>query len=136
LFHLEENHGTDFLRGKLLSFAKVINFYQWRTLSIINNGERPLFSILDDFRIVESSTDETSKSAKSENEEILCVKDGISWVESSLILCSVTDQSFTFGESDVRRRYSVSLIVGNDFNICIICPHSAAGIRRSKIDAT
>ena len=47
----------------------------------------------------------------------LDIKNGISWVHRSLVLCGFTDQTFLVGERDERWGCKATLLVGNDFHI-------------------
>jgi hypothetical protein len=44
---------------------------------------------------------------------VLGVEDGISGVESGLVLCGITDQALLLGEGNERRSNTVTLLVGN-----------------------
>jgi hypothetical protein len=60
LFHFEEDHGGDFLGREFLLLAEVVDFNERCALAIINEREGPLFSVLDDLRVIESTTNKTS----------------------------------------------------------------------------
>jgi len=52
-------------------------------------------------------------------------ENGVNRVHGDLILGSVTDQSFGIGETDVRRRRPVTLVIGDDFDT-VVLPDSDA----------
>jgi len=49
----------------------------------------------------------------SDSGNILSVEDGIPGIESSLVLCGITDQTLLLGEGNERRSNTVTLLVGN-----------------------
>jgi hypothetical protein len=128
LFHFEEDHGGDFLGREFLPLAEIVDFDEGCTLPVINERKGPLLAVFDDIGIIKSSTNKTSTNP-SQSPELqkggrgrLCVEDGVFGVECGLILCGVTDETLAFGEGDVRGRHAVSLVIGNDLNIRIVCP--------------
>jgi hypothetical protein len=77
---------------------------------------------LQDHRIDDQSNVYKSVSLSSVGGQVLCVENCVLRVKSGLIFCGITDKSFTFGESNVWWSHTVSLIICNDFNICIVGP--------------
>jgi hypothetical protein len=51
-----------------------------------------------------------------------------------LILSGITDETLRVSKSDVRRRGSVTLIVGDDFNT-VMLPHTDTRVGGSEIDS-
>ena len=77
--------------------------------SLVDNfeGEVPIISI--NLSIAELATDET-----------LSVEDGIARVHGDLVLGSISNQSLTLTESDIRKGGTVTLVVGNNLNTVIL----------------
>jgi len=86
------------------------------------NLERPELDILLNDGIIKLSTDES-----------LGIEDSVDGVSGNLVLSGITDKSFVFSETDVRRSGSVTLIVGNDFN-SIIDPDTDTGVGGTEIN--
>jgi hypothetical protein len=82
-----------------------------------------VFHIRLDNGLVEFSADES-----------LGIENGVVWVFSGLIFGSITDESLSFGEGDIRWSGSVTLIIGDDFNP-VILPDSDTGVSGSEIDS-
>lgn len=61
-------------------------------------------------------------------------EDGVDGVHGDLILGRITDETLGVSESDVRRRGSVPLVVGDDFN-AVMLPHTDARVGGSEIDS-
>jgi len=61
-------------------------------------------------------------------------KDGVGRVHSDLILGSVADQPFSISEGHIRRRRSVTLIIGYDLNT-IMLPHSNTRVCCTEINS-
>jgi hypothetical protein len=127
------------LGSEFLFLAEVVDLDEGHALAVINESKRPLLSILDDLGVIESTTNKTSANEQKSVQPIkdigggrcgggLCVKDGVLGIESGLVLCSVTDETLAFGEGDVGRGDAVSLVVCDDFNICVVCPDLTKGI--------
>jgi hypothetical protein len=87
------------------------------------NFEGPVFHIRLDNGIIELSADES-----------LGIEDGVVRVFGGLIFGSITDESFGFGEGDIRRSGSVTLIIGDDFD-SVILPDSDTRVGGSEIDS-
>jgi len=62
-------------------------------------------------------------SYKTEVKEL--TKNGVDRVHGDLVLSGITDETLGVGESNVRRRRSVTLVVGDDLNT-IMLPHTYA----------
>jgi hypothetical protein len=58
----------------------------------------------------------------------------VGWVHGNLVLRSISNQSLSVCESDIRRSGSVSLVVGNDFN-SVVLPDSDTRIGRSEVNS-
>jgi len=61
-------------------------------------------------------------------------KDGVDGVHGDLIFCGITNETLGVGEPDVRRRRSVTLVVGDDLD-AIVLPDTDARVRGSEIDS-
>ena len=61
-------------------------------------------------------------------------EDGVDRVHGDLVLGGVTDETLRVGEADVRRRRSVTLVVGDDLD-AVMLPNADARVRRSEIDS-
>ena len=60
-------------------------------------------------------------------DQSLGVEDGVSRVFGSLVLSSISDQSFRVGEGNIRWGGSVALIVGDDLDSFVL-PNSHTGV--------
>ncbi|CAY77649.1 EC1118_1A20_0815p [Saccharomyces cerevisiae EC1118] len=105
--HLTQDHGGDLFWGKVLGFTLKFNLNLWLTVNI-DQLEWEVLHITLHFWVVEVSTDQT-----------LSVENGIRRIHSSLILSSITNQSFSVSESDKRWSGSVTLVVGNNVHTII-----------------
>ncbi|KZV13465.1 hypothetical protein WN66_00079 [Saccharomyces cerevisiae] len=105
--HLTQDHGGDLFWGKVLGFTLKFNLNLWLTVNI-DQLEWEVLHVSLHFWVVEVSTDQT-----------LSVENGIRRIHSSLILSSITNQSFSVSESDKRWSGSVTLIVGNNVHTII-----------------
>ena len=54
-------------------------------------------------------------------------------VHGYLILGRIADQTFSVGESDVRRRRSIALVVGDDLHFAVL-KHADTRVRRAQIN--
>jgi hypothetical protein len=59
-------------------------------------------------------------------------ENGVSGVHGDLVLCGVTDQTLGIGESHIRRRRSVPLVVSYDLD-AVVLPYSDARVGRAEI---
>lgn len=84
--------------------------------------EGPELDILLDDGIIELSTDKS-----------LGIEDSVDGVSGDLVLGSITDKSFAFSETDVRRGGSVTLIVGDDFD-SVVHPDTDTRVGGTEID--
>nr|AAC04953.1 Yal004wp [Saccharomyces cerevisiae] len=105
--HLTQDHGGDLFWGKVLGFTLKFNLNLRLTVNI-DQLEWEVLHVSLHFWVVEVSTDQT-----------LSVENGIRRIHSSLILSSITNQSFSVSESDKRWSGSVTLIVGNNVHTII-----------------
>ena len=64
---------------------------------------------------------------------IVLTEDSVDRVHGDLILRSITDQPLRIGESNIRRRGSVTLIIGYDFD-SIVLPNADARVSRPEVD--
>jgi len=74
-----------------------------------NNLEWPQFNITLNRGIRKSATNQP-----------LCIEDGVDRVHGDLVLGGIADQTLGVGEPNVRRRCSVSLVIGDDFNTVVL----------------
>jgi hypothetical protein len=70
-----------------------------------NNLEWEMLHVILNVLVVELATDQS-----------LDIENGSLWVVGELILCGVSDKTLFIGEGDPGRRYSVTLVVDEDFN--------------------
>lgn len=63
----------------------------------------------------------------------LHTEDSVERIHSDLVLGSVADESFGISESNIRRRRSISLIIGNNLNT-IMLPNSNTRVSGTEID--
>lgn len=61
-------------------------------------------------------------------------KNGVNRVHGHLILRGITDETLTVSETNVRRRGSVSLVIGYDLNT-VVLPHTNARVCGAEIDS-
>lgn len=61
-------------------------------------------------------------------------KDSVGRIHSDLVLSGISNESLRVSEADIRRRSSVTLVIGNDFD-AIVLPDSDARVRGSEIDS-
>jgi hypothetical protein len=67
-------------------------------------------------------------------DEALCVKNRPCWVSRGLIFGRVTDETFTVGERNIRRCYTVSLVVRDNLDLSVDIDANAR-IRCTKVNA-
>lgn len=65
-------------------------------------------------------------------DETLGVKHGVRWVRRRLVLCGFTDEAFVVGEGDPRRSDTVTLVVGDDFNLAAALDAELLGAGRQR----
>jgi len=61
-------------------------------------------------------------------------ENGVDGVHGDLVLSRITDETLGISEADVRRRRSVPLVVGDDFN-SVMLPHTDTRVGGSEIDS-
>ena len=76
---------------------------------LVEDGEGEVLDVGLHLRIRELATNET-----------LGVEDGVVGVHGDLVLGSITNQSLTLTESDIRKGGTVTLVVGNDLDTVIL----------------
>mmetsp|Transcript_61485 Transcript_61485/g.70505 ORF Transcript_61485/g.70505 Transcript_61485/m.70505 type:complete len:335 (-) Transcript_61485:480-1484(-) len=121
--HFGQDHGGDFLRLESLDFTLELNFDDGLSTGSFNDLEWPVRHIALNGVFVEFTTNKS-----------LGIENGVFGVSGNLILGGVTNKTLGFGESNIRGSGSVSLIVGNDFNL-IVLHHSDARVGCSQIDS-
>ena len=84
--------------------------------------ERPVLLITLDLRVLEFTTNET-----------LSVEDGIARVHGDLVLGSISNQSLTLTESDIRKGGTVTLVVGNNLNTVILPDTDTTAERKMSV---
>nr|QES95443.1 heat shock 70 kDa protein [Philasterides dicentrarchi] len=122
-FHFNQNHGGDFFGVEFFDFSFEFDDDNGFVIGSGFDFEGPLFHVFLDNSIGEFSSDKS-----------FGIKDGVNGVSGNLVLSGISDQSFSFGEGDIRRSGSVSLVVGNDFN-SIVLPNSDTRVSGSQIDS-
>ncbi len=109
LLHLGQHHGRDLLRCERLLLPADHDLHV-RLVVLLDQRERKQLLVVLHRLVRPQSSDET-----------LCVKDGVLWVRRQLILGGVTDETLTLRrESDVRRRDTVSLVIGDDLDSSVL----------------
>mmetsp|Transcript_68174 Transcript_68174/g.112146 ORF Transcript_68174/g.112146 Transcript_68174/m.112146 type:complete len:292 (+) Transcript_68174:498-1373(+) len=120
--HFTQNHGADLFSSKSLVFSFHV-YTNMGLLVLFDYLKGKKLQILLNRFIVPCSTNQA-----------FGIKNSVFWIRGQLILCSITNQSFSFwSESHVRWSDSVSLVVCDDFNSSIL-ENTNTRIRRSKID--
>merc|ERR1719300_133942 len=114
--HLGKNHGRNFFWEELALFSLEFNFNDRASSASRFNFKRPEFHICFHNWVVELASNEP-----------FCVKNCVFWVSRTLILCSLSDESFGFGETDVTRGGSFTHIVCNDID-ALISPNADTGV--------
>ncbi len=99
----------------MLGLSLELNFNDWLA-RLLDDLERKMLHIGLNLCISEFPTDQT-----------LGIENGVDWVHSNLVLCRITDQTLSVGESNERWSRSVALVVGNDLD-AVISKDSDAGI--------
>jgi hypothetical protein len=121
LFHLGQDHRRDFFSLELLGFSHELNNHKGLAVFTSLNLERPKFHVLLYEGIFKLPTDES-----------LGIEDSVARVTGNLVLGGVSYESFGFGESNIRRGGSVSLIIGNDIH-SLVLPDTHTGVSGSQI---
>jgi hypothetical protein len=88
--HLEEHHGGDFLSLEFLDFTLELDNDHRLLVGTLLDLEGPQLDVVLNSLVRELAADEA-----------LGVEDGVDWVTGSLVLGSVTDETFLFSEGDV-----------------------------------
>lgn len=120
--HLDENHGRDFFSMELLDFTLVLDDDLGLVIGTRLNLEGPELDVLLDNGFIELTTNES-----------LSIEDSVDGVSGSLVLSGITDKSFGFSESNIRRGGSVTLIVCNNFD-SVVDEDTNAGVSSAQID--
>ncbi|KAH3670626.1 hypothetical protein OGAPHI_001141 [Ogataea philodendri] len=120
LLHLGQNHRRNLLWRESLGLLQVLNLNLWVAV-VVDDLEWPRLDVLLHRLVGESSTDQS-----------LSVEHSVLWVQSGLVLSSVTNQSLFWSESDEGWSNSVTLLVSNDLNSGVIC--SNTGVSGTEID--
>lgn len=105
LLHFRQDHGGDFFRGEILQVSLRVDLDHGLS-TLVDELEGEMLDITLHIAVVECST-----------EQSLGVKDRVGRILRCLVLCGVTHESFLVGEPDPRRSDSVTLVVGDDFNL-------------------
>ena len=87
-----------------------------------DDSERPVLHVRLDTRVSELTSNQT-----------LGIEDSVGSIHSSLGLGGITNQTFGFGEGDIGRGGTVTLVVGNDFDT-VVLPDTNTRVGGSKID--
>merc|ERR1719185_40298 len=121
LLHLGEHHRRDLLRHELLRLALYLD-RDHRLATLVHDVERKELLVALHRLLVVLATDEA-----------LHVKQSLGGVDCRLRLGSLANQTFFIGESNVRRRDAVALVVRNDLYATVLV-NSNARVGRAKID--
>jgi len=108
LLHLDEHHTRDLLGEELFLLALVLDLNFWFGVTV-DNLKWPVLLVTLDGWFIELSADES-----------FGVEDRIRWVHGDLILGGITDKTLAVVESNIRRRCSVTLVVGDDFDLSVL----------------
>jgi len=122
--HFSQHHGGD-LFGVEGSVLVVQGNLDLRLVGVVTSDlERPQFHVGLHVLIVYVTTDQT-----------LGIEHGVLGVAGSLVLGGITNQSLTTvgGESHVGGGGSVTLVVGNDFDL-VVLPHTDTRVGGTQID--
>ena len=105
--HLGQNHSRNLFRRESLLFVGLtdLHFDVWFSF-LVHNLEWNKFHISLDLFITKLSPNQS-----------LCVKNSSRWVDCSLVLGSISDQTFRVGECHIAGSNSVSLVVGDDIDL-------------------
>mmetsp|Transcript_89975 Transcript_89975/g.176154 ORF Transcript_89975/g.176154 Transcript_89975/m.176154 type:complete len:251 (-) Transcript_89975:41-793(-) len=122
LLHLDENHGRDLLRRKLLGLTLEGDVDDRLAGGALGNLERPVLHVGLYNGIIELAANKT-----------LGIEDSVGSIHSNLVLGGITNQTLSVVESNVRGGGSVTLIVGNNLHT-IVLPHTHARVGGTKIN--
>ena len=122
LFHFGQNHRTNLLWRKSLRLSFILNA-QFTHSSVVGNLEWPLPSIGLDRGVVKVPPDQS-----------LDIEDCVLWIHGDLVLGGVSYQSFSFRESDATWGGSITVAVGDYFDL-VILEYSHTGVGGSKINS-
>ena len=120
LTHLDEDHGGDLLRGKLLGLTLELNLNDGLAV-LVDDPEGEVLHIGLNLGIGELAANQT-----------LGVEDRVLGVHGDLVLGRITDQTLSVSESNERGRRPVTLVVGDDFN-SVISEDTHARVRGAEI---
>lgn len=115
-FHLDQHHSGDFFSVERFIFTFVFNNHLGLSIGGSFNLERPQFHIFLNNIFIEFTANQT-----------LGIKNSVFRISGSLILGSVTDQTFSLSETNVGGGGSVTLVVGNNFHT-VILENTDAGV--------
>merc|ERR1719213_405651 len=121
LLHLGEHHRRDLLRHELLRLALDLD-RDHRLATLVHDVERKELLVALHRLLVVLATDEA-----------LHVKQSLGGVDCRLRLGSLANQTFFIGESNVRRRDAVALVIRNDLYATVLVD-SDTRVRRAQID--
>ena len=93
-----------------------------RLASAVNDGEGEVLHVCLNLGVCKLTTNES-----------LGIEDGVVRVHGDLILCGISDETFSICEGDEGGGCAVALIVGNDFD-AIISEDTYARVRSTEID--
>jgi hypothetical protein len=108
LLHLGEDHGGNLLGGELLLGALGLD-RDHGLVGAVDKVEGPVLAVLLDVTVLELAADET-----------LGVEDGVLGVLGGLVLGGISDETLVLSECDPRGGDTVSLVVGDDFNLAAL----------------
>mmetsp|Transcript_10425 Transcript_10425/g.20611 ORF Transcript_10425/g.20611 Transcript_10425/m.20611 type:complete len:238 (+) Transcript_10425:267-980(+) len=123
LLHLSKDHGRDFLWRECLLFVLVGHLDHWLVSSTLDHLEWPVAHIMLDSWLIKLASNQT-----------LGIEHRVVWVESHLILGSISYQTLGVSEGNVRWGSSVTLLIWNNLH-SVILPHSNTGVGCSQINS-
>ena len=119
--HLQEDHRRDFFRREDLLLTLVFNLDDWLARAV-HNREWPVLHVRLHISIRELAANKT-----------LGVEHSVMRVHGHLVLGGITDQTLSVCETDVRRRRTVTLVVGDNLNT-VVLPDSHTRVGGTQIN--
>ena len=121
LTHLGQHHRRNFLWCELFCLTLELDLDDWLA-TFVDDLEGEMLHVRLHLRICPLSADEA-----------FGIENGVGRVHGDLVLRRVSDQTLGVGEGDERRRGSIALVVGNDFD-AIITKDAYARVGRAQVN--